>query len=45
MISKPDKIIPQKITVNVEESINTFLCTGCNKEIAASKKFIIDQLE
>ncbi len=43
MILKPDKIIPQKVTINVGECINTFLCTGCNREIAASKKFIIDR--
>ena len=43
MILKPDKIIPRKVTINVGENINTFLCTGCNREIAASKKFIIDR--
>jgi len=32
MIFKSGKIIPQKVTVNVRESINTFLCTGCNRE-------------
>ena len=42
MILKSENIIPHKVTINVNNSINTFLCTGCNREIATSKRFIID---
>ena len=43
MTLKSGNIISQKITVNVEEDINTFLCTSCKRIIAASKSFVIDR--